>query len=71
MFYNTMISVKMITETGRNIAFVGGKYVTDVQEEIDYLNTEIRLGNIYLSVKPGAERLSLRDLDPMTGVSSK
>ena len=68
VFYNTIGSVKMITETGRTIAFVGGKYVTDIQEEIDYLKKEISLGSMHLSTRPGEEVMTARDLDPMTAI---
>ena len=68
VFYNTIQSVKMITTGGRTMAFVLGKYVTDVQEEIDYLNTEIAVGNIHLSVKEGEEVMTASDLDPMASL---
>ena len=71
VFYNTIQSVKMITTGGRTMSFVLGKYVTDVQEEIDYLNVEIEIGNIHLSVKQGEEVMTASDLDPMASLRKK
>ena len=71
VFYNTIQSVKMITTGGRTMSFVLGKYVTDVQEEIEYLNAEIEIGNIHLSVKQGEEVMTASDLDPMASLRKK
>ena len=71
VFYNTIQSVKMITTGGRTMAFVLGKYVTDIPEEINYLNEEIALGNIHLSVKQGEEVMTASDLDPMASLRKK
>ena len=66
VFYNTVASCKMLTDTGRVISFVEGKYVTDQQEEIDYLNKELgHPDNIYLSVVKGQEVMTSTELDPM------
>lgn len=71
VFYNTISSCKMLTESGRVIAFVKGKYITDQQEEIDYLNKEIAAGTIYLSVIPGQEVMTATELDPMAMIRKK
>ena len=71
VFHNTIQSVKMITTGGRTMAFVLGKYVTDVEEEITYLNNEIEVGNIHLYTKEGEERMTASDLDPMASLRKK
>lgn len=71
VFYSGMTSCRMITTTGRIIAFVLGKYITDVQADIDYLEGEIRAGSSNLSVKPGEEVMSASDLDPMASLRKK
>jgi len=66
VFYNTISSCKMLTDAGRVISFVGGKYITDVVEEIDYLQRELaHPDNIYLSVISGQEVMTAAELDPM------
>lgn len=65
VFYSTLESCRMITKGGRNIAFVLSKYVTDVPEEIEYLQEEIALGNSRISVLAGKEQMTADDLDPM------
>lgn len=71
VFYHTLKSCKMVTETGRTISFVDGRYVTDVQDEIDYLQKEIALGSGYLSVIPGQEVMTSSQLDPMQTLRAK
>lgn len=71
VYYNSVGSCKMVTEAGRTIAFVGGKYVTDIEEEINYLNKELALGNSKLSVVPGQEQMTAEDLDPMAALKKQ
>lgn len=71
VFYNTIKSCKTITDKGRTISFINGKYVTDVKEEIDYLEHEISLGNNHIYVKEGEEQLTSDELDPMKMLKKK
>lgn len=71
VFYNTIPSCKTITESGRTISFVCGKYITDVQEDIDFLQKEIKLGNIHIFIKEGEEQLTSDELDPMKMLKKK
>ena len=71
VFYSTLESCRMITKGGRNIAFVLGKYVTDVPEEIEYIQEEIALGNNRLSVVAGKEQMTADDLDPMKALKKQ
>jgi len=71
VFYSTLESCRMITKGGRNIAFVLGKYVTAVPEEIQYLQEEISLGNSRISVIPGKEQMTADDLDPMKALKKQ
>ena len=71
VFYSTLESCRMITKGGRNIAFVLGKYVTDVPEEIDYLQEEMALGNSRISVVAGKEQMTADDLDPMKALKKQ
>lgn len=71
VFYHTLKSCKMVTESGRTISFVDGRYVTDVQDEIDYLQKEIALGSGYLSIIPGQEVMTSSQLDPMQVLRAK
>ena len=71
VFYSGMTSCRMITTTGRVIAFVLGKYVTDVKDDIEYLQGEIAAGSRNLSVVPGEEVMSAADLDPMASLKKR
>ncbi len=71
VFYHTIKSCRMVTEFGRSICFVDGKYITDVKEEIDYLQKEMTVGNLHLSIKPGEEQLTSDQLDPMKVLKAK
>ena len=71
VFHSGMTSCRMVTTTGRVIAFVLGKYVTDVQDDIDYLNAEIAAGSANLSVRVGEEVMTASDLDPMASMRKK
>ena len=72
VFYNTISSCKMLTDSGRVIAFVDGRYVTDQEEEIEYLQREIaNSDNIYLSVVKGKEVMTSTELDPMKMLRKK
>lgn len=72
VFYNTITSCKMLTDSGRVISFVDGKYITDQQEEIDYLQRELaHPDNIYLSVVKGQEVMTATELDPMAMLRKK
>jgi len=65
VFHNNVQSSKMVTDKGRTISFVGGQFVTDVEEDIEYLQREIALGNTFLYVKAGKEVMTSAELDPM------
>lgn len=71
VFHNTMKSCNMITDTGSVIAFVGGKFITDLQTEIDYLQKEISLRNPYLYTEAGKEIQTSDELDPMKVLRAK
>lgn len=71
VFYSSKLSSNMITTTGRYIVFVNGRYVTNSEEEINYLKTEIALGNPFLSVVEGKEIMSAEDLDPMAALKKQ
>lgn len=65
VYYNTVKASCMVTTAGRTIYFVDGKYVTNQQEEIDYLEAEMSLGNTRVFTIKGEERMTSKELDPM------
>lgn len=59
---------KIIMPSGRTLRITGHKYITANQEEIDFLDEEIRLG--FPGLKKG-EPVTETDLDPMTALRKK
>lgn len=71
VYYHTLKSCRMITREGRTISFVDGRYVTDVESEIAYLDEELALKNYQLSVVPGEEVMTTSQLDPMKALKKQ
>lgn len=66
VFENTVPSCKMVTPKGKTLTFIGGKFYTDIQEDIDWLNEEIEQQNPHLRVHsdPNQRTILAEDLDP-------
>lgn len=65
VFYSTILSTRTVTDTGRVITFVNGKYITKIEEEIEFLQRQIASGVAYFYTKKGEEVVTASDLDPM------
>jgi len=64
-----MISITM--PTAKRIRFVGGMYVTDKQDEIDFLNAEIKAGNQMIYVDNNKRTVGEAALDPLAAIKKK
>lgn len=71
VFHCTILSCKMLTETGRTIAFVNGVFITDVEEELNYLKAQIALNHPRLRTEKGKEVMTASELDPMEVLRKK
>lgn len=64
-----MISITM--PTAKRIRFVGGMYVTDKQDEIDFLNSEIKAGNQMIFIDANKRTVGEAALDPLAAIKKK
>lgn len=71
VFYNTIASCKAITPKGKLITFIDGKCITDDEEVIEYLSTEMKRYNSRISQIKGQEQMTAEDLDPMAVLKKK
>jgi len=71
VFYHTSASCRMITETGRIISFVDHRYITDQEEEVEYLQLVMKSPRSCISTKEGAETMTSDELDPMKALKKK
>lgn len=71
VFYSNIPSCRTVTNTGRVITFVGGRFVTDIQEDIDFLKREVKLGNAHISIVEGKETMTSDQLDPQYEMKKK
>jgi len=63
-----MQSMKMITNSGRRIHFINHRFITDNEEEIEYLDAELAKGNTFFSA---GDKVSSVDADPMAALKEK
>ena len=71
IYYSLRGSMRMCCPSGKPIHFVGGKFVTDEKEAIEYLDAELAARNKFIYVKEGEERVTSTDLDPMAALRRK
>lgn len=50
---------------------MGGSYITDKQDEIDFLDAEIRSGHQMIYVKEDQKVLTQEQLDPLAAIKKK
>lgn len=71
VFCSTIPSVNYLFPNGKPAIFVNNKFYTSVQEEIDHLQNEIKLGHPMIFQKTGEETMDAKYLDPMVGLREK
>jgi len=67
-YQSTMKSHKMVTTAGKVLHFIDNKFVTNNEDDIAYLDAEIKAGFPY--VRKG-EVVTSSDLDPMAALRKK
>jgi len=65
VFYSTISACRVVTDIGHGISFIKGKYITDNEADIEYLQGILAEGSKTLSVLAGKETQTESDLDPM------
>lgn len=70
-YFSTRPRISIITKTGKRIHFSGGVYITDKQDEIDFLNAEIAVGHQMIYVKEDQKTITKEQLDPLHAIKQK
>lgn len=70
-FFSTRPRISITMPSLKRIFFDGGIYITDKEDEIDFLNSQIEAGHQMIYVKKGAETLTEEQRDPMAAIKAK
>jgi hypothetical protein len=70
-YFSTRAKISISMADGRKLSFVGGTYVTDKEDEIEFLDAQIKAGVSMLYVKIGAEVVTKEQLDPLAAIKKK
>ena len=71
VFKVSLPSVNYVFRNGKPASFVGGKYLTDIPDEIAELEDEISKGHPLIFVDPNELEMDEKYLDPMVGLREK
>lgn len=70
-YFSTRPRVNITMPNGKRISFIAGSYVTDAQDEIAFLDEQIRLGLQVIYTKKGQETVTAESLDPLAAIKKK
>ena len=56
---------------GKDVHFLNGEYLTDIQSEIDELNTEVANGHPHITVNPDRVTVDTKFVDPLEAIKAK
>lgn len=70
-YFSTRPSISITMPSAKRIRFVAGSYITDKQDEIDFLDKEIAIGHQMIFTKQGQEVVNEEALDPLAAVKKK
>lgn len=70
-YFCTRPKLGIIMPNGKRIAFVAGYYVTSDEEEIKFLDGEVKLKHPMIYVKAGQEVVTKEQLDPLNAIKEK
>lgn len=70
-YFSSRPSLTIVMENGNRIRFVGGVYMTDNEQEISFLNEQIRCGHQMIYVKEGQKIVDADALDPLAAVKKR
>lgn len=70
-YFATRPKISIVMPSGKRIYFQGGQYITNAQDEIEFLDAEVKLGHSMIYVKKGAEVVTQEQLDPLLAIKEK
>lgn len=70
-YFSTRARVNITMPNGKRINFVAGTFVTDSQDEITFLDEQIKLGMQVIYTKKGQETITSDALDPLAAIKKK
>jgi hypothetical protein len=70
-FFSTRPRISIVLPSSKRISFSGGIYVTDKQDEIDFLNGEVAAGNQMIYVKSDQLTITKEQLDPLAAIKQR
>jgi len=70
-YFTHMAGMNMVMADGRFLKFVGSRYLTELKDEIEFIEAEIARGNTRIYIKPGAETISADSLAPVDVLRAK
>lgn len=72
IFKCSILDCKYYTRKGKEIGFVGGKYITDNEDEVKELEAEIKEGHPHIYIDAKDKEISAEDVaDPMAALRAK
>jgi len=70
-FFAARPRITIVMPDSTRIHFVGGRYLTDKQNEIEFLTNEVKRGHDIISIREGEETLADTALDPLAALREK
>jgi len=70
-YFSTRPTINITMPSSKKIRFVGGVYMTDKEDEIAFLDNEVKLGHTMIFVKQGQETVNADALDPLAAIKKK
>ena len=71
LFKSTLPSCKTYLESGKELNFVGGRYATDIEEEISFLETAIKAKHPNFFVDEAEVEIDSVRVDPVEAIRRK
>lgn len=70
-YFSTRPKLSIVMPSSKRIFFSGGVYVTDKEDEIAFLDAEVKLGHPMIYTKKGEEKVTSEQLDPLAAIKRK
>lgn len=71
VFKSRIPSCKFLFKNGKEANFIGGRFMTDVQSEIDELQAEVTLNHPHIYVDSAEAKVDSEKLDPLEEIRKK
>ena len=70
-YFATRPKISIVMPNGNRISFIAGSYITDDENEIKFLDDQIKDKHPMIFVKKGEETVTKEQLDPLAAVKEK